>query len=174
MSVGGHQQYAVDFVVRDKTEDFFPLFRKSIPGIFAARLDFGCEWNGRDQDFESCFRFFQRFQSPGLLNGAQHRLAFAVPVVAAIKHDEVNVTRFEIVPTAWLFRSASVTWVDPVLFECVPDFRLPCRLVDERSIVAIVGCEIVIIPNGVNGNRCGQAFPFGTTLPAVVTIVLAE
>ena len=58
---------------------------------------------------------------------------------------------------AWLFATAAIKWIHPVLAEDLPDGPLPHGFVDLRSSGAVVRAKVVIVPDGVNNAVSGQA-----------------
>jgi len=98
--------------------------------------------------------------------------AFTVAVVAAIGHDEVDVTDDEIKEGAGVVFSSCVGWVVPVLGEDLEVFWLPFWSEGEGAAFVIIVGEIVIIPDGINWSGAGEGAPCGVKLAAVVVDAL--
>ena len=76
VSIGGHEEDAVDFMFGKEGEDCFPFFRVTIPRVLAARLDTGAPGDRGGEDFESPGRRLQGVEEPLFLDLSQHGTAF--------------------------------------------------------------------------------------------------
>ena len=99
-------------------------------------------------------------------------MSFAVPVVAAISHDEVDITDDEVEEGARLGFSPSVGWVVPVLGEDSEVFDFPGGFEDLGTAFVVVRGEIVIIPDCVDWGGGGEVSVSGVELAAVVVDAL--
>lgn len=172
VAIAGEEEDATDFLVADEGEDFVTFFRVALPRIFASFVGvLGPEGAGAE-DFELGAGFAEGFFEPVFLEVAEEGFSFAMTVVAAIGHDEVDVSDDEVEEGAGLFFATSVGWVVPVLGVDLEVLELPVGLEGFGAAFVVVGGEVVVIPDGVDGGGGGEVAIGGVELAAVVVDAL--
>ena len=93
-------------------------------------------------------------------------------VVAAVDTDEMDVVDIGVPPDARLLVAAAVARIYPVVAEDFVDRPLPAWRLNLRPAEAVVGAEIVVVPNGKHPQAGDERAVFGARLAAVVTVVV--
>ena len=173
--VGRHEDHPFDAVSFDKAENLFPFFAVAVPGVLA--VAFGAEVPGHRgaEHLEGPLRSGESFLQPGLLHRAEHggvRPVGVGAVVAAFQHDKVDIADGKVVPAAGLGLAAAVCGIDPVPPEDIPYRPLPGRLFDVGAAPAVVGAEIVVIPDSVDRRDGKQLAILRPRLAPVVAVAL--
>ena len=93
-------------------------------------------------------------------------------VVAAVDTDEMDVVDIGVPPDARLLVATAVARIYPVVAEDFVDRPLPAWRLNLRPAEAVVGAEIVVVPNGKHPQTGDERAVFGPRLAAVVTVVV--
>ena len=84
----------------------------------------------------------------------------------------MNIADAKIKPATGVFFSAPVVGIIPVFFVDFPDIALPRWFFDIGSPPAIVSCEVVVVPNRVDGNGFCEFAPLWLALTTIVVKAL--
>ena len=93
-------------------------------------------------------------------------------VEAAVDADEVHVVDVGVPPDARLLVAAAVAGVGPVVAEDFVDWPLPAWRLDLRPAGAVVGAEIMIVPNRKHPQAGDERAVLGARLAAVIAVVV--